>query len=474
MDVMKRLQFALTYTSVVVLLVVSPILAWTGVVETLAADQGMSARSDLYRDAQRAMDQKDWSAAEDLFGQAAKQRGEDADAALYWQAYAQYKRGRQNAALQTLVELQRTYPESSWIDDAKALEMEAKPRTGRLIETTAEDDEELELYALNSLMHVQSERAIPVLEEFLAGDHSTEMKEKALFVLSQSSSPRAREILVEIAKGQRQSELSMAAVEYLGLSGGDETGQLLQQIYDSTQDAKVKEQALEAMMLGGHDERVLAVARSESDPKLRSAAVELLGVMGATDELRQLYDSESTPEVKEGILEGMFIAGDGETLAQLARTEQSPELRMEIIEYLGLVGGASAMGTLHDLYGGESGQEVKEQILEAFFLAGDADTLLQVARSEQDPELRSAAIEGLGLIDSEKSGGALQNLWDSESDREVKEAIIEAFFLQNNAQALIDIVRTEPDQELRKEALEHLSLIGSDEAVDFLLEALEE
>ena len=471
---MKRVQFAWTYTSVVVLLVVSPLLAWSGVVETLAADQGMSARSDQYRDAQRAMDQKDWSAAEDLFGQVARERGQDADAALYWQAYAQYKRGRENEALKTLTELRRDFPQSSWIDDAKALEMEAKPRTGRPVDTSAEDDEELKLYALNSLMHVQSERAIPVLDEFLAGDHSTEMKEKALFVLSQSSSPRAREMLVEIAKGQRQPELSMGAIEYLGLSGGGETGQLLQEIYDSSQDGEVKEQVLEAMMLGSHKDRVLAAARGESDAELRSTAVELLGVMGATAELRELYASETVAEVKEGILEGMFIAGDGDTLAQLARTEQDPELRMAAIEALGLVGGATARGELQELYGTESDLEVKEQILEAFFLAADADTLLRLARTEEDPELRGAAIESLGLIGSEGSAEALQELWESESNGEVKEAILEAYFLQSNAEALIHIVRTEQDSELRKEALEYLSMIGSDEAVDFLLEALED
>ena len=470
---MKRLQIALTYTSVVVVLVVSPILAWTGVIETLTADQGMSARSDLYRDAQGAMDQKDWSAAEDLFGQVAKEGGEDADAALYWQAYAQFKRGRENASLKTLAELQRVYPASSWIDDAKALEMEARPRTGQVIQTSAEDDEDLQLYALNSLMHVQSERAIPVLDEFLAGDHSTDLKEKALFVLSQSGSPRAREILVEIAEGKRQSELSMEAIQYLGLSGGEETGELLQQIYDSNTDPEVQSQALEAMMLGGHQDRVLAAARGESDPELRKEAVELLGVMGATGELRQLYESESSQEVKEGILEGMFIAGDGETLIQLVNTERSPELRMEIIEFLGLVGGDTAMVALRELYTTEIDQEVKEQVLESFFLAGDTETLLQLAQTEQDPELRAEVIESLGLIGAEESGGALQALWESESNSEVKEAILEAFFLQNNAQALIDIVRSEPDRELRNEALEYLSLIGSDEATEFLLEALE-
>ena len=148
---------------------------------------------------------------------------------------------------------------------------------GQLVETSAEEDEELKLYALNSLMHVESERAIPVLDEFLAGDHSIELKEKALFVLSQSGSPRAREILVEIAEGPAAERAVDGSHRVPGLERGRGDGELLQQIYDSNQDPEVKAQALEAMMLGGHEDRVLAAARSEPDPELRTEAVELLG-----------------------------------------------------------------------------------------------------------------------------------------------------------------------------------------------------
>lgn len=344
---MKKLKLPLAYITVVVIVVVSPVLAWTGVLDSLAvADQGMASRSDLYREGQRAMDEKDWSTAEDRFSQVAAEGSADADAALYWLAYVQTKQGRQSSAVKTLTKLQRDYPESSWIDDAKALEMEARPTSKGQLVSVIEDDEEMKLYALNSLLHVESERAIPVLDQFLAGEHSLELKEKALFILSQSGSSQAREILVEVAKGQRQPELAEEAIEYLGLSGGDESGELLQQIYDAAGNSEIKEQALEAMMLGGHRDRVLAAARHESDPELRSAAVELLGVMGASSELRELYDSETSPEVKKDILEGMFIAGDAETLAQLVRSENDPELRLEIIEHLGLVGSESAMATL--------------------------------------------------------------------------------------------------------------------------------
>jgi HEAT repeat protein len=413
MHAMKKIQFSLSYAGIVTLLVVSPLLAWSGVVETLTSGQGMSSRSEAYREAQRALDEKDWAAAEQLFRQVASEGGADADAALYWQAYSQYKRGRVETALKTLGDLRRTYPESSWIDDAQALEMEAKPDPDAVVADSSADDEELKLYALNSLLQIESERALPILETFLAGDHSLDLKEKALFVLSQSSAPRAREILVEIAKGERHGELSMAAIQYLGISSGEDTGDLLQQIYEGNPGHEVREQVLEAMMIGGYRDGVLQAARSESDAGLRGTAVELLGVMGATQELRELYAAERSAEVKESILEGMMIAGDSQTLLQLARTEE-------------------------------------------------------------DPELRSTAIEGLGLIDPEKSAKALRELWETETDRDVKESILEAFFIQNNAEALIEIVREESDRELRKSALEYLSLTGSEEATDFLLEALED
>ena len=68
----------------------------------------------------------------------------------------------------------------------------------------------------------------------------------------------------------------------------------------------------------------------------------------------------------------------------------------------------------------------------------------------------------------------MTELWRSESDAKIKAEILEAFFLQSNAKALIEIVRNEEDTELRKEALEYLSLMGTDEAVDFLLETLQQ
>jgi hypothetical protein len=51
--------------------------------------------------------------------------------------------------------------------------------------------------------------------------------------------------------------------------------------------------------------------------------------------------------------------------------------------------------------------------------------------------------------------------------------VLNAFFLQNNAHALIAVARSEKDPELRKIAVSKLSLMDSKEAADFLMEILQ-
>jgi len=83
-------------------------------------------------------------------------------------------------------------------------------------------DDELKVYALNSLMANDSPRAVELLRQFLAGNHPRKLQEQALFVLSQSEDPAARQLLVEIAQGQKQPELREKAIEMLGIAGGPE------------------------------------------------------------------------------------------------------------------------------------------------------------------------------------------------------------------------------------------------------------
>src|SRR6267143_1960279 len=102
-----------------------------------------------------------------------------------------------------------------------------------------------------------------------------------------------------------------------------------------------------------------------------------------------------------------IISGDREQLAALAKGESNPELRKEAIRNLGVTGGQAE---LQPLYAKETDRGVKEEILNAYFIGGDAKGLIAVARAEKDPELKKKAVEKLSLMGSKEANEYLMEL----------------------------------------------------------------
>ena len=73
---------------------------------------------------------------------------------------------------------------------------------------------------------------------------------------------------------------------------------------------------------------------------------------------------------------------------------------------------------------------------------------------------------------SEKSSAVLKQMYSTEKDAAVKKTILNAFFIQNNAIALVAIARAEQDPALKREAVQKLSLMHSKEATDYMMELL--
>ena len=55
---------------------------------------------------------------------------------------------------------------------------------------------------------------------------------------------------------------------------------------------------------------------------------------------------------------------------------------------------------------------------------------------------------------------------------DVKKAVVNALFLQNNASGLVTLARAEKSPELKKEIVSKLSIMKSKEATDYLMELL--
>ena len=366
------------------------------------AEEKADKEEDYYDRATDALDDHDWRRAASLFKKVAEMRMSHADAALYWLAYSQGKMGARSEGLNTLLQLQKAYPKSKWVEDGKTLEVEIRQSAGQEIAPEHVEDEDVKLMAINGLMNSDPERAIPILEGILNGHQPVKLKERALFVLSQSGSQRAFDIVVRTAK-TGPPDLRERAVRTLGILGGERSRGVLTDIYNSTNDVSVKKSVLKSYMIAGDRTRLLALAKGESNQELRADAVLQLGVIGAKNELTELYNSEPSVEVRKKILQAMFIGGNSEKLAEIARNEKVLDLKVTAIRNLGLLGGGRSGELLISLYTNDPRPEVRKAVIESLFIQGNARTLVSLARAEKDPETKRRIIEKLSVMGSKEA-----------------------------------------------------------------------
>jgi HEAT repeat protein len=365
---------------------------------------------ELYSEGREALDEDRYDRADDKFSQLAELNGPQTDAALYWKAYAENKLGKRDSALATITDLEKKYAQSRWIKDAKALEIEVRQTTGHPSNPDNQSDEELKMLALQGIMNGNPERGVSTVEGILNGTGSPKLKSKALFLLAQNGSPQARDVLAKIAKGESNPDLQRKAVEYLGMFGGKESRQTLADIYASSNDVSVKRAIIRSYMIGGDKEHLLTAAKGEKDPSLRAEAIRQLGIMHAPEELRQLYKTETSTEVKKDIMQAFFLSGDAKFLAEAAQNEKDPEVRRAAIRNLGLIGSADSKDALLAIYAKETDRENKEAVLNALFIQGNAHALVTIARSEKDPQLKKTAVSKLSIMNSKEGNDYLMEL----------------------------------------------------------------
>jgi len=383
------------------------------------ADDAQASHSDRYRTGQRALSEERWSDALQAFSAIASDRGPESAAALYWKAWAQSKLDRRADALATLGALQSTYPKSDWIDDARALEIQLRGSRTTVVTmggagSDASGDEDLQLYALDGLLQAEPERAVPILERFLAADHPVRLKKRALFVLSQSESSRAREILLDVARQGTPPALRVEAVRTLGVAGDKEDLAALSALWkDAT--PEVKGAVLDAWLVADQTAPILEAARSEPDRGLRGKAIDELGAMEASKELKVLYGEEKDPELRSKILGALGVADDVATLSEVARTEADPDLRGKAIEAIGIAGGPEAAKQLASLYATETDPAVRARVLNAYLILGDSQALVDLFRREKDPELKRKIVQTLSYMDDPQSQAFLEKLLGGQS-----------------------------------------------------------
>jgi hypothetical protein len=74
---------------------------------------------------------------------------------------------------------------------------------------------------------------------------------------------------------------------------------------------------------------------------------------------------------------------------------------------------------------------------------------------------------------NKRTGDALVEIYNANNkDLDLRKAVVNGLFLQQNAESLVALARKEQDPSMKKELVQKLSLIHSKVATDYLLEIL--
>jgi TolA-binding protein len=425
-------------------------VSWAGsttAVETFATQPRAPWQADdpadsLYRAAREQLNRGDYRTAARSFALIVERypKSTYAGDAMYWQAYAYYSIGEQSQlrdALRVLDSQRQRYPRAATRGDADALSVRIKGAlarqgdarsaedianaakgTGQQCSRSGDDDDDERMAAINALLQMNAENAVPILKQVLAKRDacSAGLREKAVFLLSQKRTSETEDILLGVMKNDPSREVRKKAVFWLGQVNTDKAAAALEQIMSSsTADDEMREQAVFALMQQHSARGQAAVRAIAQDPKapdgVREKAVFWLGqqkspenaafLRGMFDKLASAPEGSSAESLRQKILfslSQMRGAGNDTWLMEVAANpKHSVETRKKAIFSAGQAGVTTA--DLVALYPKLTDPELKGQLIWVLSEKRDAaafDRLMQIAKTDPDREMRKKAIFWLG------------------------------------------------------------------------------
>jgi len=424
--------------------------------------QGDPADS-LYRRAREALNRRNYTQAADLFRQVTSRypKSPSAPSAMYFRAFSLYQAGsvdRMRESRDVLTALEKNYPNADLADaktlrtrvcgelaqhgDAQCAAEVAKiagrteTGSGKSAATSSqgarcsEDDDDERVVALNALLQMDSDRAMPILKKVLERRDpcSYVLRRKAVFLVSQKGGEEAADILMQTAKNDPDQETREQAVFWLGQVRSDRAVPLLEDLLKNSKDNEIKNKALFALSQqsaprAGQVLRDFAERETE-DQELREQAIFWLGQKRSEDNatyLKGLYSRVKTDALKEKIIFSLSQQrnfGNAEWIMKIALDpKESIEMRKQALFWAGQNGGASTE-SFASLYDKMTDSEIKEQLIFVLSQRGRdgkaLEKLMDIAKTDKDKELRSKAVFWLGQSRDPRAAKFLEDLISKE------------------------------------------------------------
>lgn len=149
-------------------------------------------------------------------------------------------------------------------------------------------------------------------------------------------------------------------------------------------------------------------------------------------------------------------------LVETARTSTG-QLQKEAIRMIGVGGDDAALAELATIYT-EGDAEVRSAVLEAYMIAGDQDAVFAIAIGATDPQTYEEAVRMLAAM------GATDKLRELREQRGVSDALIEGYLIAGDLESLEALAADGSDPARQREAIEALGAAGGREAAPQLAE----
>ena len=273
------------------------------------------------------------------------------------------------------------------------------------------------------------------------------------------------------AQDNDADELKIAALEALIAAPPERALPAVTRVLQGDNSDEVKESALFILSQIDTPEArnlLLQTARQESG-ELQEEAIQMIGVSGDPEALRSLRDiyASAGMDVRESILEAFLIADETDAVLQIALQAETDEELDAALEML------AAMDATEELRQVRAQVGVSEGLIEAYAISGDFESLRELAMDTTDPEQQVNAIEAMGIVGGDEANAALVDIYRGADNEDVKEAALDGMVISGYDQGVLELYRASSSNEEKRQLLEYLSVMGSDEIWDIVDAALE-
>lgn len=261
-------------------------------------------------------------------------------------------------------------------------------------------------------------------------------------------------------------DLKIAALEALVAAPPERALPIVSRILQGDAENSLKQRALFVLSQIEHPEAytILLDSAREDAPGLREEAIRMIGISGhgdTLDSLATLYpDGDDT--IRAAIIEAYMIADDSEALYELAVNAGSVDEFNTAVETLGAMGAMQELRALRENAGMSAG------LIEAYAIAGDVDSLRELAADSSQPEMQVQAIRGLAVAGEDAVGPELMAIYRSTDSAAVRDAAREGLLIADYDDGVLELFRQVDDAGEKRELLELLVIMESDAVWDVI------